>query len=477
MVKPFRIDGVDISHWQSGSLDFAAAERAGVRWVYHKATEGIGYTDPRYASRRTEIARESGLLFGAYHFARPDKKGSDGLAEAHHFLSVAKPKPGDMRPMLDLEDRNGLTRKALTKWVGDFVREVERATGHPPFIYTPFDLDEHFNCPLWTARYNDKNEPPRIPEPWKIYTIHQFSNGSYGKPKSVPGLGNVDLNTMNGDPARLTKVFQLPKPDPKPDPKPKPGKSARLKFAHLSMETGDKKAQQQADLDAVFSRGYDVITGTEAGHGTGVGGPLLKGAATKHGYLLSKITRFDTWVAVKKSLVAGGWRVGADFVLPASTKFEPKPPGRWGDKGITWIEWDMGPTYGRFAVGAVHYLSHSGAGKVYKAETDRLYATAVTQWAKKHGSGTTLAFVGGDFNLLINRNDVFKGGPLTTCWTDLKKYPATHGPNNSCIDALARYNHDTRVSLAGARVLTDKQLPLNTDHFLVEAEYDVAPLG
>jgi GH25 family lysozyme M1 (1,4-beta-N-acetylmuramidase) len=208
-VMAARIDGVDLSHWQSGSLDFGKAKAAGARWIYHKATEGWGArgaVDSAYNTRRVEV-HKAGLPFGAYHFARP--RLSNGRAQAVFFLATAKPRPGDMRPMLDLEDAGGLGRAALTRWVGDFVAEVVAQTGVPPMLYTNFDLEKTFDCPLWVARYSNAMSAPKIPAPWKTYSIWQFSNGQFGVPHTVPGLGAVDINTMNGNPTALTKAFTL----------------------------------------------------------------------------------------------------------------------------------------------------------------------------------------------------------------------------------------------------------------------------
>jgi lysozyme len=188
-----RVDGVDISHHNPQPVDFAAAKRAGVKWIYHKATEGSTVTDANL-TRRGQEAMLAGIPFGTYHFARPD--GGDAAAEARHYLSVAKPGEGDLRPMLDLEDDGGLSRSALTRWVGEWVAIVEKATGGKPIIYTPFDLDDTFGCLLWVARYHPDNAAPRVPAPWKAWDIRQFSNGVVGRPSSVAGFGHVDLNTM-----------------------------------------------------------------------------------------------------------------------------------------------------------------------------------------------------------------------------------------------------------------------------------------
>lgn len=202
-----RVDGVDLSHFQSGPLDFRRAKDAGVKFVFHKATEGLSFKDQLYPSRRSQVAGV-GIPFGAYHFARPGR--SNGRTQARYFLSVAQVRPGDMRPMLDLEDRGGLTRAQLSAWVKDFVDEVVAQTGVKPFIYTPFDLDSTFDCPLWVARYSDAMSAPRVPAPWKTYSVWQFSNGVFGSPTSVAGIGHCDLNTLNGNPAELVKMFRIP---------------------------------------------------------------------------------------------------------------------------------------------------------------------------------------------------------------------------------------------------------------------------
>jgi GH25 family lysozyme M1 (1,4-beta-N-acetylmuramidase) len=204
-VTPYRIDGGDISHWQDDPLNFSASEKAGLRWLYHKCTEGTTYVDPKYASRIIAIRKV--MPAGAYHFAKPGSSG--GLAQAQWFLRQAKLRDGDMWAMLDLEDRANLGIGALTDWTGRFIDFIKAETGSPAFIYTPFDLEDDFGCPLWTARYSNTNAAPKVPKPWKRYTIHQFTNGVYGVPNSIPGLGHIDLNTMNGDPAVLTKTFQL----------------------------------------------------------------------------------------------------------------------------------------------------------------------------------------------------------------------------------------------------------------------------
>lgn len=192
-----RVDGVDISHWQDGELNLAAAKRAGVKFVYHKATDGKAVIDENYSERRMQ-AKAAGLPFGAYHFAQPAK--GTALAEAKHFIATAKPVAGDLRPALDLErNEHALSRADLTTWVKTFVGYVLKQTGVVPVIYTSYDLDDNFGALLWQPRYNNMNTPPVPAKPWTRVDIWQFSNGVYGVPNEVTGIGHADLDHMRDD--------------------------------------------------------------------------------------------------------------------------------------------------------------------------------------------------------------------------------------------------------------------------------------
>lgn len=516
MTKALRVDGVDISHWQGGDLDFAAAKKAGVKFVYHKASEDADYRDPMYAKRRAEAAK-AGIPFGAYHFARPESN-KDAVAEARWFIKNASPKPGDLRPVLDLEALEHMSGMPLVRWADAFCAEVKRLIGVVPICYTPYELSTELekSSLMWRPRYNDTNTPPKLP-----YDIWQFSNGKYGVPNKVAGFGHVDLNHMrdglrletmlipeaksaikktiaqvarevidgkwgNGtvrvsrlrsagyDASKVqAEVNKILAPAPKPAP-PKV-KAANLRFAHLALHSGDSRGEIRADFEKLFSRGYDGITGTEAGHEASTKAKVeLRRVANKYGYRLCAPARYDTWAAVKGSLIKDGFTEGADFALWRSSNVKPKPPGSWGDKGVVWVSWNMGPTYGRISLAAVHPLAHGQAGKTWKAESDSIYARAIGKWAALHGAGSALAFVAGDFNNSDKFKDVFKGQPLTTCWDELKTWPNTHKVGN--IDAIASKDSDVRVRCVSARALNDKQLFFNTDHYLVEATYEIQSL-
>ena len=67
----------------------------------------------RRGTRRTVAgATANGLVVGAYHFAKPSLGLRDARGEADHFLRVARVAPGDVLPVLDIEETGGLSPAA-----------------------------------------------------------------------------------------------------------------------------------------------------------------------------------------------------------------------------------------------------------------------------------------------------------------------------------------------------------------------------
>lgn len=190
------LTGIDVSHHQ-GTIDWAKVTAAGHRFAFVKATEGVSFRDPRYASNVTGAAK-AGLLVGAYHFARPISADvGNARRQAAHHAKVVGSLTGRLPSVLDIEGGLG----DQTAWAFAFLDELERLTGKKPIIYT---YGAHWNAhlrpdvafarhPLWLARYNDTPGPP--PRPWARWTFWQFTSSG-----TVPGIGGrVDLNHFDGD--------------------------------------------------------------------------------------------------------------------------------------------------------------------------------------------------------------------------------------------------------------------------------------
>ena len=137
-------EGIDVSHWQ-GVIDWTKVHGAGKRFAYIKASDGTSFVDDRYAANRAG-AKAAGLYVGAYHFARPDAAAGDALAEADHFVERGLA-PGELLPVLDLEQAGGLSVDALQAWVKAFLGRVAERTGVRAIIYV--------SPSFWTTRLGD----------------------------------------------------------------------------------------------------------------------------------------------------------------------------------------------------------------------------------------------------------------------------------------------------------------------------------
>src|SRR5262249_49641540 len=134
-----RAKGIDVSTW-NGTINWTKVAHAGYRFAFGKATEGTSYNDKTYTTNR-HGSEGAGLVFGAYHFARPSGKGlaaatASAIKQANHFLAVAGPQPGELPPVLDLEKTGNLSKQRLLAWTLAWLGQIEARTGVEPFLYT-----------------------------------------------------------------------------------------------------------------------------------------------------------------------------------------------------------------------------------------------------------------------------------------------------------------------------------------------------
>src|SRR5690349_6074996 len=102
-------------------------KRAGVTHLYLKVTQGAGKTafvDDSFLNRRAQ-AHAAGAIVGGYHFAGHESP----VAEADFFLThVGHPRPGQLRPCLDIETGQS------AQWAGEFVQRVRAVLGYWPVV-------------------------------------------------------------------------------------------------------------------------------------------------------------------------------------------------------------------------------------------------------------------------------------------------------------------------------------------------------
>ncbi|ONH36227.1 glycoside hydrolase [Protofrankia sp. BMG5.30] len=196
--------GIDISSWQhpaGAQIDWNAVRSAGVTFAIVKATEGMTYTNPYFALDRLR-ALQTGLVVGAYHYARPVLPITTAVEQADRFLATTglTRSNGHLAPILDLEADGSLSADQLTAWTRAFLEEIETRTGRTPILYTyrSFWTDTMKNTtsfsryPLWFAIYNGSSSSGSLPGGWQKWAMWQFTSSG-----SVPGItGNVDMNAV-----------------------------------------------------------------------------------------------------------------------------------------------------------------------------------------------------------------------------------------------------------------------------------------
>ena len=209
------IKGIDVASYQSESYG-----TAGLDFVVVKATEGVGYKNPKYAAQVAH-GRAAGLVVGHYHFV---SSSASMDAQAAFFVSTASEKPGEFL-VLDWESPgvNGAEKD-------EFIRKTKAlAPGIKVGLYCNKDYwknRDHTSYAgdfLWIADPDSPAGHPNVVHPW---LIHQ-----YGSP------GGMDLDVANfatretmrewaGSKPPVasggTAIPSRPKPHPVPAPKPVP---------------------------------------------------------------------------------------------------------------------------------------------------------------------------------------------------------------------------------------------------------------
>lgn len=193
----YEIHGIDISHHQ-GKIDWvklrnAMVDRTYLAFIMVKATEGADYLDECF-DENFKMAKEGGYIRGAYHYW---STLSSAREQAYFFLDKVKLLPGDLPPVLDVENKpESMSDEDFQMEILAWLHIVEDRYHKRPIIYTYYKFkeaylsDERFDdYPYWIAHYY-------VPEvqyegKWKFW-----QHTDVGR---LPGIkGYVDLNIYNG---------------------------------------------------------------------------------------------------------------------------------------------------------------------------------------------------------------------------------------------------------------------------------------
>lgn len=205
------IEGIDVSHWQ-GVINWPAVAATEAEFVFIKATDSEHINDIRFRVNGPG-ATAAGLTVGVYHYATPhayDRAGAtnlaydDAVAEAQWFVDRAGGymQPGNLPPVLDIEDNEHLGKAVLTAWAKDFLDHVELLTGVRPIVYantywaSTFLEANDLDTDLWIANWGVSSNPPT--GSWDDFEFWQYTDSG-----SLGGLDPLDRNRFYGTPDDL----------------------------------------------------------------------------------------------------------------------------------------------------------------------------------------------------------------------------------------------------------------------------------
>lgn len=197
--------GVDVSHHQDPDR-FSPGWSEHVDFLIARATYGVR-SDKRFPEF-AQMAREAGVVFGAYHFYRQSQRSTEQLEAFDGELKRVSYGEGDLLPAFDLErneDYDGKFNPILHRNFLHIASDWAASRGYGVYLYTNVHLHEAhfavrlpFGTYLWLAAW-DNSTAPRDADIWQHHV---------GEWRNVYD-GIIDINQAN----RLVKI-QRAKPEP-----------------------------------------------------------------------------------------------------------------------------------------------------------------------------------------------------------------------------------------------------------------------
>lgn len=206
------LTGIDVSH-HNGIINFSKVSRAGIAFMFQKATQGTKFIDP-ILEKNLKMAQKHGIHTGCYHYFEDT---GNAAAQAKHFLATVESTggfEGQLPPVLDVEERKVMTAAQYSRSVQAWLDVVSQTLQCKPIVYmNPDYANNHLShtfgrYPLWLANYTEDgpfDNPASTP--WTNWSFWQYTDRG-----TCPGIragGTVDMNVFNGS-ARDLAVLLLP---------------------------------------------------------------------------------------------------------------------------------------------------------------------------------------------------------------------------------------------------------------------------
>ena len=201
----YTIHGIDVSKYQ-GTINWESVKQMKVNdvqisFAFIKATEGLGNEDAQF-DRNWKKIKSAGIIRGAYHFFLATKSGK---AQAENFINSVTLLPGDLPPVLDIEQAYGVPPEKLRERAREWLQTIQAYYGMPPIVYTNVDFYKHYlkddfdGYFLWVAHYLQPVQP-QIYRNWSFWQHNERGR--------VSGIYTpVDFDVFNGDSVAFRKML------------------------------------------------------------------------------------------------------------------------------------------------------------------------------------------------------------------------------------------------------------------------------
>jgi GH25 family lysozyme M1 (1,4-beta-N-acetylmuramidase) len=244
--------GIDVSKWQ-GTINWTSVKNAGVAFAFIRLSDGANTKDAKFVANWAG-AKSAGVIRGAYQFFRPTQNVN---TQADMMIAaIGTYTPGDLPPVIDVEDDGGLAPATVAARVRQWVDRVTAALGVKPIVYTgKYFWRDEVGSPssfapnaLWIAQYTTLC--PDLPGPWTRWTFWQYTDAG-----TVAGIsGPVDTNRFNGSLAQL-QAFAMGMP-------PQPVGTLDFKWVRNANGTYTFTVAPAAGVAKVELRVEDFLIGT-----------------------------------------------------------------------------------------------------------------------------------------------------------------------------------------------------------------------
>ncbi len=204
------LNGIDISSHQGNEVETLNKNADDLSFVICRATDGITWQDPDFASN-WELLAEEGFIKGAYHFYESD---DDPESQIDNYLTtVGSLDANDLPPIVDFEGGgidDGMSVEAVQENLLGVLQYLQEKTSRTPILYTNINdgnkylSDSEFAAyTMWIADYSGGAEPT-LPGAWEgsEWVLWQQTDAYV-----LDGQNN-DFDLFNGNSAEFAKFIK-----------------------------------------------------------------------------------------------------------------------------------------------------------------------------------------------------------------------------------------------------------------------------